>query len=72
MFESMQYAIELQEGNKRLREINAELLEACKNALQFISENEWKFPKSIRQPTTFQLNVTRAKLGTAIYNAEVA
>ena len=47
-----------------------ELLEAVKMALKFINESSYRFPKSIRHPLTFQMNLIRGSLNTTLSKVE--
>lgn len=46
------------------------MLEALKLAERLIAANRHRFPKSIKHPDCFELNLTRAAIGKAIHNAE--
>ena len=55
-----------------LRAMNSreEMLEALKEASQFVKLARQYFPKSIQNSATFKLNSVCAQIGTAIFNAE--
>lgn len=63
-------APETAEERDRLKEINAELLEACKEAFKLIELARQHFPKSMHNSDKFKLENTCAVIGNAIAKAD--
>jgi hypothetical protein len=62
-------AMPVQQANAKLIAAAPELLAALQEALDFINIAEPRFPKSIKHPDCFKLNLVRAAVSQAIHDA---